>query len=109
MCREGEKDLLVEDLGAFCVPVTCFLSDLFAAYCHSPTMNRTFYFVFRNDWIRVGLCYQPNTDFVIILETFQRRSSALSSKVERYMPVSSMMELEKNRSDKKFYFDNSTG
>uniref|UniRef100_A0A8C0IIF4 hyaluronoglucosaminidase n=1 Tax=Bubo bubo TaxID=30461 RepID=A0A8C0IIF4_BUBBB len=63
----------------------------------------------KNDWIRVGLCYQPNTDFVIVLETFQRRSSALSSKVERYMPVSSMMELEKNRSDKKFYFDNSTG
>ncbi|XP_050769117.1 cell surface hyaluronidase isoform X2 [Gymnogyps californianus] len=63
----------------------------------------------KNDWIRVGLCYQPNTDFVIVLETFQRRSSALSSKVERYMPVSSMMELEKNQSDKKFYFDNSTG
>ncbi|XP_009957370.1 PREDICTED: transmembrane protein 2 isoform X2 [Leptosomus discolor] len=63
----------------------------------------------KNDWIRVGLCYQPNTDFVIVLETFQRRSSALSSKVERYMPISSMMELEKNRSDKRFYFDNSTG
>ncbi|NXE25720.1 TMEM2 hyaluronidase, partial [Ardeotis kori] len=63
----------------------------------------------KNDWIRVGLCFQPNTDFIIVLETFQRRSSALSSKVERYMPVSSMMELEKNRSDKKFYFDNSTG
>ncbi|NWY53351.1 TMEM2 hyaluronidase, partial [Chionis minor] len=63
----------------------------------------------KNDWIRVGLCYQPSTDFVIVLETFQRRSSALSSKVERYTPVSSMMELEKSRSDKKFYFDNSTG
>ncbi|XP_010115050.1 PREDICTED: transmembrane protein 2 isoform X2 [Chlamydotis macqueenii] len=63
----------------------------------------------KNDWIRVGLCFQPNTDFIIVLETFQRRSSALSSKVERYMPVSSMLELEKNRSDKKFYFDNSTG
>ncbi|NXU56047.1 TMEM2 hyaluronidase, partial [Turnix velox] len=63
----------------------------------------------KNDWIRVGLCYQPSTDFNIVLEAFQRRSSALSSKVERYMPVSSMVELEKNRSDKKFYFDNSTG
>ncbi|XP_031464614.1 cell surface hyaluronidase [Phasianus colchicus] len=63
----------------------------------------------KNDWIRVGLCYQPNTDFTIVLETFQRKSSALSSKVERYTPVSSMLELEKNRSDKKFYFDNSTG
>ncbi|RMC01041.1 hypothetical protein DUI87_22305 [Hirundo rustica rustica] len=63
----------------------------------------------KNDWIRVGLCYQPKTDFLIVLETFQRRSSALSSKVERYMPVSSMMELEKSRSDKRFYFDNSTG
>uniref|UniRef100_A0A8C3UQM9 hyaluronoglucosaminidase n=1 Tax=Catharus ustulatus TaxID=91951 RepID=A0A8C3UQM9_CATUS len=63
----------------------------------------------KNDWIRVGLCYQPKTDFLIVLETFQRRSSALSSKVERYLPVSSMMELEKNRSDKRFYFDNSTG
>ncbi|XP_013049967.3 cell surface hyaluronidase CEMIP2 [Anser cygnoides] len=63
----------------------------------------------KNDWIRVGLCYQPNTDFVIVLETFQRKSSALSSKIERYVPVSSILELEKNRSDKKFYFDNSTG
>uniref|UniRef100_A0A8U7NCF4 hyaluronoglucosaminidase n=1 Tax=Corvus moneduloides TaxID=1196302 RepID=A0A8U7NCF4_CORMO len=63
----------------------------------------------KNDWIRVGLCYQPKTDFLIVLEAFQRRSSALSSKVERYTPVSSMMELEKNRSDKRFYFDNSTG
>ncbi|XP_048788468.1 cell surface hyaluronidase isoform X2 [Lagopus muta] len=63
----------------------------------------------KNDWIRVGLCYQPNTDFTIVLETFQRKSSALSSKVERYTPVPSMLELEKNRSDKKFYFDNSTG
>ncbi|XP_031413153.1 cell surface hyaluronidase, partial [Meleagris gallopavo] len=63
----------------------------------------------KNDWIRIGLCYQPNTDFTIVLETFQRKSSALSSKVERYTPVSSMLELEKNRSDKKFYFDNSTG
>ncbi|NXM90418.1 TMEM2 hyaluronidase, partial [Oenanthe oenanthe] len=63
----------------------------------------------KNDWIRVGLCYQPRIDFLIVLETFQRRSSALSSKVERYLPVSSMMELEKNRSDKRFYFDNSTG
>ncbi|XP_010133200.1 PREDICTED: transmembrane protein 2 isoform X2 [Buceros rhinoceros silvestris] len=63
----------------------------------------------KNDWIRIGLCYQPNADFIIVLETFQRRSSALSSKVERYMAVSSMTELEKNRSDKKFYFDNSTG
>ncbi|XP_068782022.1 inactive cell surface hyaluronidase CEMIP2 isoform X1 [Struthio camelus] len=63
----------------------------------------------KNDWIRVGLCYQPNTNFVIVLETFQRQSSALSSKIERYTPVSSMLELEKNRSDKKFYFDNSTG
>ncbi|XP_039575410.1 cell surface hyaluronidase isoform X2 [Passer montanus] len=63
----------------------------------------------KNDWIRVGLCYQPKTDFLIVLETFQRRSSALSSKVERYMPVSSMVELERNRSDKRFYFDNSTG
>ncbi|XP_025919832.1 cell surface hyaluronidase isoform X2 [Apteryx rowi] len=63
----------------------------------------------KNDWIRVGLCYQPNTDFVIVLETFQRQSSALSTKTERYTPVSSMLELEKNRSDKKFYFDSSTG
>ncbi|XP_062455906.1 inactive cell surface hyaluronidase CEMIP2 [Rhea pennata] len=63
----------------------------------------------KNDWIRVGLCYQPNTDFIIVLETFQRQSSALSSKIERYTPVSSMLELEKNRSDKKFYFDSSTG
>ncbi|NXC70693.1 TMEM2 hyaluronidase, partial [Anhinga anhinga] len=86
----------------------------FSASCvyHAPFSTQTGSAILdaaRNDWIRVGLCYQPNIDFVIVLETFQRRSSALSSKVERYVPVSSMMELEKNRSEKKFYFDNSTG
>lgn len=80
-----------------CCDLNCSYSESYILFC------------FRNDWIRVGLCYQPNTDFVIVMETFQRRSSALSNKVERYMPVASMAELEKTRSDKKFYFDNSTG
>ncbi|XP_050800076.1 cell surface hyaluronidase [Gopherus flavomarginatus] len=62
----------------------------------------------RNDWIRVGLCYPLSTTFQVTFDVFQRQTSAFYS-VEDYTSVTSMTELQKNRSEKKFYFDNSTG
>ncbi|XP_062985400.1 inactive cell surface hyaluronidase CEMIP2 isoform X1 [Elgaria multicarinata webbii] len=58
-----------------------------------------------NDWIRVGLCYPPDTSFQV---TFDRKQAGYYN-VEDYVPVSSMAELQKNRTEKHFYFDNSTG
>uniref|UniRef100_A0ABM5FSC6 hyaluronoglucosaminidase n=1 Tax=Pogona vitticeps TaxID=103695 RepID=A0ABM5FSC6_9SAUR len=62
----------------------------------------------KNDWIRVGLCYPPDTIFQVTFDVFQRQASAYYN-VEYYAPVSSMAELQKTRTEKFFYFDNSTG
>uniref|UniRef100_A0A8C8RDF3 hyaluronoglucosaminidase n=1 Tax=Pelusios castaneus TaxID=367368 RepID=A0A8C8RDF3_9SAUR len=62
----------------------------------------------RNEWIRVGLCYPPGTTFQVTFDVFQRQTAAFFGVVE-YTSVTSMAELQKNRSEKKFYFDNSTG
>ncbi|XP_067425253.1 cell surface hyaluronidase CEMIP2 isoform X1 [Emydura macquarii macquarii] len=62
----------------------------------------------RNDWIRVGLCYPSGTTFQVTFDVFQRQTSAYYSVVD-YTSVTSMVELQKNRSEKNFYFDNSTG
>ncbi|XP_029468423.1 cell surface hyaluronidase isoform X2 [Rhinatrema bivittatum] len=62
----------------------------------------------KNDWIRVGLCYPPDTTFQVTSDIFQRQTSAFYS-VEEYTPVSSMEELQKTRQGRTFYFDSSTG
>ncbi|KAM4707529.1 cell surface hyaluronidase CEMIP2 isoform 1-T2 [Discoglossus pictus] len=62
----------------------------------------------KGDWIRVGFCYPPDTSFQINSDLFQRQTSSVTV-VQEYQPVSSMAELEKKRSEEKFYFDNSTG
>ncbi|MEE6459359.1 hypothetical protein FKM82_000605, partial [Ascaphus truei] len=62
----------------------------------------------KGDWIRVGLCYPPNTSFQVTSDILQRQTSAVHS-VEEYLPVSSIDELQKRRSDRRFHFDNSTG
>ncbi|KAH0628271.1 hypothetical protein JD844_009180 [Phrynosoma platyrhinos] len=62
----------------------------------------------KNDWIQVGLCYPPDTTFQVTFDVFQRQASAYHN-VEDYVPVSSMAELQKRRTEKIFYFDNSTG
>lgn len=63
----------------------------------------------RNDWIRVGLCYPLNTTFQVSSDIVQRQTTALSHSMEEYTSVSTMEELEKKRSEKKFYFDSNTG
>ncbi|KAM4810556.1 cell surface hyaluronidase CEMIP2 [Rhinophrynus dorsalis] len=62
----------------------------------------------KGDWIRVGLCYPPNTRFQVTLQIVQRQIASFPT-VQEYQPVSSIEELVKKRSEGKFYFDNSTG
>nr|KAF6483621.1 cell migration inducing hyaluronidase 2 [Rousettus aegyptiacus] len=62
----------------------------------------------KNDWIRVGLCYPPNTNFQIAFSFLQRHNGSLS-KMEEYEPVNSLEELQRKQSERKFYFDSGTG
>ncbi|XP_002819909.3 inactive cell surface hyaluronidase CEMIP2 isoform X3 [Pongo abelii] len=62
----------------------------------------------KNDWIRVGLCYPSNTSFQVTFGYLQRQNGSLS-KIEEYEPVHSLEELQRKQSERKFYFDSSTG
>uniref|UniRef100_A0A8D1H4B8 hyaluronoglucosaminidase n=1 Tax=Sus scrofa TaxID=9823 RepID=A0A8D1H4B8_PIG len=62
----------------------------------------------KNDWIRVGLCYPSNTSFQVTFGFLQRHNGSLS-KMEDYEPVHSLEELQRKQSERKFYFDSSTG
>ncbi|XP_031305717.2 inactive cell surface hyaluronidase CEMIP2 isoform X1 [Camelus dromedarius] len=62
----------------------------------------------KNDWIRVGLCYPSNTSFQVTFGFLQRHNGSLS-KMEEYEPVHSLEELQRKPSERKFYFDSSTG
>ncbi|XP_063311112.1 inactive cell surface hyaluronidase CEMIP2 [Pelobates fuscus] len=59
----------------------------------------------KGDWIRVGLCYPTNTVFQVRSQLVKNQTS----NVEEFQAVSSIQELEKNRSAGRFFFDNSTG
>nr|XP_054376016.1 cell surface hyaluronidase isoform X2 [Pongo abelii] len=62
----------------------------------------------KNDGIRVGLCYPSNTSFQVTFGYLQRQNGSLS-KIEEYEPVHSLEELQRKQSERKFYFDSSTG
>uniref|UniRef100_A0A8C9BR76 hyaluronoglucosaminidase n=1 Tax=Phocoena sinus TaxID=42100 RepID=A0A8C9BR76_PHOSS len=62
----------------------------------------------KNDWIRVGLCYPSNTSFQVTFGFLQRHNGSLS-KMEEYEPLHSLEELQRKQSERKFYFDSSTG
>ncbi|XP_034884957.1 cell surface hyaluronidase isoform X2 [Mirounga leonina] len=62
----------------------------------------------KNDWIRLGLCYPSNTSFQVTFGFLQRHNGSLS-KMEEYEPVHSLEELQRKQSERKFYFDSSTG
>ncbi|XP_007531305.1 inactive cell surface hyaluronidase CEMIP2 [Erinaceus europaeus] len=62
----------------------------------------------KDDWIRVGLCYPSNTSFQVTFGFFQRQNGSLS-RMEDYEPVSSLEELQRKPSERKFYFDSNTG
>ncbi|XP_075067078.1 cell surface hyaluronidase CEMIP2 [Mixophyes fleayi] len=59
----------------------------------------------KDDWIRVGLCYPPDTSFQVMSQIVKSQTFP----VDEYQPVSSIEELQKRRSERKFFFDNGTG
>lgn len=59
----------------------------------------------KGDWLRVGLCYPPDTSFQVMSQIVKSQTFP----VEEYQPVSSIEDLQKKRTEGKFYFDNSTG
>ncbi|KAG9486768.1 hypothetical protein GDO78_006908 [Eleutherodactylus coqui] len=59
----------------------------------------------KGDWLRVGLCYPPDTSFQVMSQIVKSQTFP----VEEYQPVSSIEELQKWRTGAKFFFDNSTG
>ncbi|XP_068092458.1 cell surface hyaluronidase CEMIP2 [Hyperolius riggenbachi] len=59
----------------------------------------------RGDWVRVGLCYPPDSSFQVVSQIVK----TLTSLVEEYQPVTSIDELDKKRTQAKYFFDNSTG
>lgn len=63
---------------------------------------------YRDDWIRVGLCYPSNTSFQVTFGFLQRHNGSLS-RMEEYEPVGSLEELQRKQSERKFYFDSGTG
>lgn len=63
---------------------------------------------YRDDWIRVGLCYPSNTSFQVTFGFLQRHNGSLS-RMEEYEPVRSLEELQRRQSERKFYFDSGTG
>ncbi|XP_033890991.3 cell surface hyaluronidase [Acipenser ruthenus] len=62
----------------------------------------------KGDWIQVGLCYPPDTTFQVMSDIYQRQSANFDS-MEDYGPASSLEDLQKSMSERKFFFDNSTG
>lgn len=60
---------------------------------------------YRGDWVRVGLCYPPNTTFQVMSQIVKSQTFP----VEEYQPVNSIDELEKSRTQAKYFFDNSAG
>ncbi|KAM5184978.1 cell surface hyaluronidase CEMIP2 isoform 1-T1 [Callospermophilus lateralis] len=83
----------------------------YTIHWNGPAPRTTFLYLVnfnKNDWIRVGLCYPSNTSFQVTFGFLQRQSGSLS-KVEEYEPVNSLEELQRKQSERKFYFDSSTG
>uniref|UniRef100_A0A8D2DEV8 hyaluronoglucosaminidase n=1 Tax=Sciurus vulgaris TaxID=55149 RepID=A0A8D2DEV8_SCIVU len=82
----------------------------YTIHWNGPAPRTTFLYLVnfnKNDWIRVGLCYPSNTSFQVTFG-LQRQNGSLS-KIEEYEPVHSLEELQRKQSERKFYFDSSTG
>ncbi|XP_053430882.1 cell surface hyaluronidase [Nycticebus coucang] len=83
----------------------------YTIHWNGPAPRTTFLYLVnfnKNDWIRVGLCYPSNTSFQVTFGFLQRQNGSLS-KIEEYEPVHSLEELQRKQSERKFYFDSSTG
>uniref|UniRef100_A0A3B4AE25 hyaluronoglucosaminidase n=1 Tax=Periophthalmus magnuspinnatus TaxID=409849 RepID=A0A3B4AE25_9GOBI len=62
---------------------------------------------FNDDWVLVGLCYQPDTAFQIMADINDRQSNTFDDLTD-YGTVSSLEELQKRPRERKYFFDQNT-
>lgn len=62
----------------------------------------------RDDWVRVGLCYPSDTTFQIMADINNRQSNTFDDQTD-YGTVPSLAELEKRRTERKYFFDRGAG
>ncbi|KAI4891650.1 hypothetical protein NFI96_020589, partial [Prochilodus magdalenae] len=60
------------------------------------------------DWTLLGLCYPADTAFQVISDIYHRQNNTFDG-MEDYGSVSSLAELEKRATERKYFFDKSTG
>lgn len=66
------------------------------------------FFPFRDDWVLVGLCYPSATTFQIMADINDRQSNTFDDLTD-YGTVSSLAELEKRPTERKYFFDRAVG
>lgn len=66
------------------------------------------FFPFRDDWVLVGLCYPSLTTFQIMADINDRQSNTFDDLTD-YGTVSSLEELKKRQTERKYFFDASVG
>lgn len=62
----------------------------------------------KDDWILMGLCYQTDTVFQIMSDINDRQSNTFDDLTD-YGTVSSIEELQKRQTERKYFFDQSVG
>uniref|UniRef100_A0A672JFI6 hyaluronoglucosaminidase n=1 Tax=Salarias fasciatus TaxID=181472 RepID=A0A672JFI6_SALFA len=62
----------------------------------------------KDDWVLVGLCYPSDTAFQIMADINDRQSNSFDDIVD-YGTVSSLALLQKNPTNRKYFFDQSAG
>uniref|UniRef100_A0A8C6UX64 hyaluronoglucosaminidase n=1 Tax=Neogobius melanostomus TaxID=47308 RepID=A0A8C6UX64_9GOBI len=62
----------------------------------------------KDDWVLMGLCYQPETAFQIMADINDRQSNTFDELTD-YGTVSSLEELQKRPTERKYFFDQSVG
>lgn len=62
----------------------------------------------RGDWVLVGLCYPADSTFQIMADINDRQRNTFDD-ITDYGAVSSLAELEKRPTDRKYFFDRAVG
>lgn len=62
----------------------------------------------RDDWVRVGLCYPSDATFQIMADINNRQSNTFDDQTD-YGTVSSLAELDKRPTERKYFFDRGAG
>lgn len=76
-------------------------------FCNMKVIKFVFHFL-RDDWVLVGLCYPSDTTFQIMADINDRQSNSFDDLTD-YGTVSSLTELEKKQTERKYFFDQSVG